>query len=91
MNGHQHEGVVHRLHLQLDAAEREAAGLRAQVAELRLDLARAVGERDAAQAEVATTAAVAAARAEAREHLVDELREALAWHRRPWWRRLSGR
>lgn len=59
------------------------ADLTAEVAELRTALARAEAAADTAKA-------VAEAKVEAMEVLLAELRADLAWHRRPWWRRLVG-
>jgi hypothetical protein len=58
--------------------EQELAEVRATA---QADLAKAVAERDAARE-------VAEAKVSAAERLVTDLREQLAWHRRPWWRRL---
>ncbi len=59
--------------------QEELRRAREQIAELEAQLieARAVG--------IAADAKVAAERA-----IADELRRALEWHRRPWWRRLLG-
>ena len=59
------------------------AELLAEVAELREALARAVAERDAAEA--IRTAEVAA-----KVEVIEELRAMLADLRRPWWRRWRG-
>ena len=50
-------------------------------AALRVQLAKAEADRDAAKAEAALTA---------QRELVDELKRLLADARRPWWRRLAG-
>jgi hypothetical protein len=47
------------------------------------DLARAEAERDAARE-------VSAAQVVAMERQLADLREQLAWHRQPWWRRWIG-
>ncbi len=58
------------------------ADLTAEVGELRVQLARAEAERDAARTEAALTA---------QRELVDELKRLLHDTRRPWWQRLTRR
>jgi hypothetical protein len=73
------------------------AELEERVAGLQVDLAKAIAERDAARAvavadvnaaKMVADAKVAAAKAEAgaKDQVIADLREQLAWHRRPWWR-----
>jgi hypothetical protein len=81
------------------------AELTAEVAELREQLARAEIEREAARAvataemtaaktsaaaEVKAARDTAAAEVAAKDAVLTDLREQLAWHRRPWWQRLRG-
>jgi hypothetical protein len=68
-------------------ADRELAGMRAamtdlsaEVGELRVALARAEADRDAAKA-------IASAELAAKDQVIAELRAMLAELRRPWWRR----
>ena len=72
----------------LDALEEAVAGrladLQRDLAAAHVALARAEGERDAAQA-------VALAKEQAAERLIAELRAQLADARRPWWARLVSR
>src|SRR3954468_12048952 len=56
------------------------ADLTAEVTELQTALARSEAQRDAAES-------VALAQVEAKAQVVAELREQVAWLRRPWWRR----
>jgi hypothetical protein len=81
------------------------AELTAEVAELREQLARAEVEREAARAvataemtaaktsaaaEVKAARDTAAAEVAAKDAVIADLREELAWHRRPWRRRWRG-
>jgi hypothetical protein len=82
-------------------AESEAVALRQQVADLRVELARAQEQVAAARAVAVADVATAEARSAAQEaaaqakeaalrELVDELKAQLAEARRPWWRRWFG-
>jgi hypothetical protein len=82
-------------------AESEAVALRQQVADLRVELARAQEQVAAARAVAVADVATAEARSAAQEaaaqakeaalrELADELKAQLAEARRPWWRRLLG-
>jgi len=82
-------------------AESEAVALRQQVADLRVELARAQEQVAAARAVAVADVATAEARSAAQEaaaqakeaalrELVDELKAQLAEVRRPWWRKLLG-
>jgi hypothetical protein len=73
-----------------DAARWEAAELHEEVAELRVKLARAQEQVEAARAVAAADVAAAQAKAAALRELIDELKAQLAEARRPWWRRLFG-
>jgi hypothetical protein len=64
-------------------AEGEVAALRQQVADLRVELARA-------QEQVAAAGVVAQAKETALRELVDELKAQLVEARRSWWRKLWG-
>jgi hypothetical protein len=57
--------------------------LQEELTDLRDRVTRAEAERDKALE-------VAEAKVAAAERLVADLREELAWHRRPWWRRWRG-
>jgi hypothetical protein len=63
-------------------------------AELRERLARAESARESALStlaiEKAAAESVRMAEVAAKEELIGDLREQLAWHRRPWWRRWRG-
>ena len=82
-------------------AESEAVALRQQVADLRVELARAQEQVAAARAVAVADVATAEARSAAQEaaaqakeaalrELADELKAQLAEARRPWWRRWFG-
>lgn len=79
------------LRQELEQARRQADDRQATVVELRERLARLEGElagvKATAMAEVNAAVRTAEEAIAAKEELVRELREALAWHRRPWWRR----
>jgi hypothetical protein len=83
---------VERLRETVDALRDELADAAARAAGLRVDLAKALAERDAARAvavaDVAAAKLVAEAEIAAKDVLVAELRALLAEARRPWWRRL---
>jgi hypothetical protein len=85
-------GQVERLRETVDALRDELADAAARAAGLRVDLAKALAERDAARAvavaDVAAAKLVAEAEIAAKDVLVAELRALLAETRRPWWRRL---
>src|SRR5215207_2161223 len=70
------------------------AELEDQVANLRVDLARAEERARAIEAvarnDVESAQRVAEAEIEANEQLLAELRATIAWYRRPWWRRWLG-
>ena len=72
----------------LDRAENELAVASARVTELRIQLATAHSERDAARAVAIADVATAQADTAARDAVIAELREQVAWLRLPWWRRL---
>lgn len=74
----------------LERAEGEAVHLRRQVADLRVEVATAQGQVDAARAVAVADVATARAEIDAQAKLVDELKAMLAELRRPWWRRLLG-
>jgi hypothetical protein len=57
--------------------------LMAEVVELRERVAKAEAKADAARD-------LATGQLAAKEEIIADLREQLAWHRRPWWRRLRG-
>lgn len=73
-----------RLAGQVDELDELVADLRDELGVLKVELARAEADRDAART-------VAEARVEAKDALISELRELLADARRPWWRKLVGR
>jgi hypothetical protein len=70
--------------------EAAAAVLQEEVAELRVELARAQERVEAARAVAAADVVAAQAKEAALRELVDELKAQLAETRRPWWRRLIG-
>jgi hypothetical protein len=74
--------------------EVEVELLREELADLRVELARAeeraAGADRRAEAEIAAERRAAGAEVAAKAALVDELRALLAELRRPWWRRLLG-
>jgi hypothetical protein len=74
----------------LARVEGEAAQLRQQVADLRLELATAEGKVDAARAVAVADVATARAEIDTQAQLIDELKAMLADARRSWWRRLLG-
>lgn len=69
---------------------RELDAVSAQVAELRERLATAKAECLAARAVAIADVATAQAEVAAKDQIIADLREALAWHRQPWWRRMLG-
>jgi hypothetical protein len=82
------------LRAELDQAKAELAEARVELVELRLELEQARAEVRTVQAVAKADIGVAIDRAEAQaaaqERVMAELREALAWHRRPsWWRVLG--
>jgi hypothetical protein len=74
----------------IDAARWEAVELREEVTELRVELARAQEQVEAARAVAAADVAAVQAKEAVLRELVDELKAQLAEARRPWWRRLLG-
>jgi hypothetical protein len=60
------------------------------VTELRVELARAQEQVEAARAVAAADVAAVQAKEAVLRELVDELKAQLAEARRPWWRRLLG-
>jgi hypothetical protein len=83
---------VERLRATVDALRDELAEAAARAAGLRVDLTKALAEREAARAvavaDVTAAKLVAEAEIAAKDVLVAELRALLAEARRPWWRRL---
>jgi hypothetical protein len=77
-------GALALLRDQLEEIRDQLENWRLAAEEARLALAKAEGERDAAQA-------VALAKEQAAERLIAELRAQLAEARRPWWARLVSR
>jgi hypothetical protein len=61
--------------------------LLAEVSELRERLARTESRLEA---ELAAAESTRAAQVAAKDEVITDLREQLAWHRRSWWRRLRG-
>jgi hypothetical protein len=72
----------------LTKAEGEAAQLRHEVMDLRVNLAKAQEQVAAARAVAIADVATAQAQVVAQEKLIAQLEELLADARRPWWRRL---
>jgi hypothetical protein len=75
--------TIERLRSELDDARADADHWRTLAEQRAVEVATAKGEVAAAEAR-------AEAQAEAHGRIALELREALEWHRRPWWRRLLG-
>jgi hypothetical protein len=74
----------------LDRAEQDLEAVRAQVADLRVQLATARAEREAARAVAIADVATAQAETVARDQIIADLRERVAWLRLPWWQRWIG-
>jgi hypothetical protein len=74
------QAAIERLRTDLDEARADADHWRTTAEQRSVDVATAKGEAAAAEAR-------AQAQAVAHERIAAELREALEWHRRPWWRR----
>jgi hypothetical protein len=74
----------------LDKAEHELAAARAQVADLRVQVAIAQADREAARAVAIADVATAQAEVTAKDQIIADLREQVQWLRLPWWRRLFG-
>src|SRR5687768_15489959 len=72
--------ATERLRADLDEARADADHWRTTAEQRSVEVATAKGEAAAAEAR-------AQAQAVAHERIAAELREALEWHRRPWWRR----
>jgi hypothetical protein len=62
-----------------------------EIGELRERLGRLEAERDAQQQIADARVREAQAEALAKDQVIADLREALAWHRRPWWSRWLAR
>jgi hypothetical protein len=73
-------GVLHDWLVSMEAEQQLAE---AQLAELRLTLAQEKSQRAAAEL-------LAEVRVAALRELIEQLKEQLAWLRRPWWQRLLG-
>lgn len=83
--------LLDRANSSVEQARADAEQARTETTELRVALARAEERIEAARAIAAAEIATARAETAAQQALVRELREALEWHRRPWWNRILGR
>lgn len=79
--------LLDRANSSVEQARAEAQRTRTEVTELRIVQARAEERAEAAKAIAAAEIATVRAEMAAEQALVRELREALEWHRRPWWQR----
>jgi hypothetical protein len=82
--------MVEDLRERLERSEDEAQQLRGRVADLRVEVAKAQAQVDAARAIAIADVATARAEIDAQAKLVTQLEALLAEARRPWWRRLIG-
>jgi hypothetical protein len=84
------DALLAELRGRLDRAEHEAMELRQQTGDLRVELAKAQAEREAARAVAIADVATAQAEVTAKDELIAELKMLLSEARRPWWRRWIG-